>query len=70
MSEYDQLLSKKRENRKFANTLEGIIDKLRKKQFNLGIAWGAGQGLDKYSSDINIYSEILELETLIDKLRI
>ena len=70
MSEYDQLLSKKRENRKFANTLEGIVDELRRKQFNVGLAWSAGQGPDKYSSDMKIYSEIHELETLIEKLRI
>ena len=64
MSEYDQLLSKKRENRKTANTLEGIVNELRRKQEAVVLV-----GNDN-PFNININSEIRELEILIDKLRI
>ena len=64
MSEYNQILIKKRENQKTANTLEGVVNELRRKQEAVVLV-----GNDK-PFNININSEIRELEILIDKLRI
>ena len=61
MSEYNQILIKKRENQKTASTLEGVVNRLRARDGRLGI-----RSQDKES----VLPEIRELETLIDKLRI
>jgi hypothetical protein len=55
MSEYNQILTKKRENLKTADTLEGIVEQLT---------------VTSYVPQFVLDKVILELETLIKQLRI
>ena len=64
MSEYNQILTKKRENLKTASTLEGIVEQLTVTPV------GAVRPSNIFVPQFVIDKVILELETLIKQLRI